>query len=301
MAAINPPTSVLRMPPHGEPNLRERFVAFSNDPRTRVIKPKQTGITCFINALYWIIPRIGEHPDCQGLKGRNLEVLTEKLRQDLVGNPGYAASCGSYEQFLKSLGIDFVEEYEKIPSVYFWHQLPDFKQYAFLQTLTHKHLIELNQLSKSAWNPHQSIQSLIKELKSKGPLFVSGRFGSCYYKADPSPKPSVAIEGIIPFGWSSDQAMPLQRNLRVNECHCILLCGAQVTADGKEFVYYKDPNFDSVPLHLRQPDTTYYDLFVMRYDKLKKEVITSFNIYSFQHWIDQSYAIYSKELAHGSS
>lgn len=284
------------MPPHGQPNLNERFVSFPNDPRTRIIKPAQAGPTCFIDALYWMIPRIGEHPASQGMKGRAIEILTERLKRDLTNDLSIDLRCRIFEQFLDKVGLDYKSRFvDFIP----WEKLSDEKKLPFLNIQTQKFVAQDNGLKLSKWKPSQPFQSLIDELRNNGPLYVGGWLGSTYYNVLPSPKPTASIDGIIPFGWTSKDAIPLKQMNTTG--HKIVICGAQLTADGREFVYFKDPNYPSVPLHLRNPGVTYYDLFVMRYDTLKKGVSTTNGITPLAPVLfkqdNDTYAWYSEELA----
>lgn len=101
MAALNP-IYILKMPPHGKPNRKEKFVSFPDDPRSRMIKPAQKGSTCGIYALHWMVPRVGQHPASQHLKEREVEKITSKFRRAIhiiAGNPELEIKY--YHEFLK--------------------------------------------------------------------------------------------------------------------------------------------------------------------------------------------------------
>lgn len=275
MAAVNNSNnSVYCALPLGRPNPSEKFVSFPNDPRSRVIKPAQDGPTCFINALYWMIPRIGKHPDCQHLKERGIEKIVSSFRKERDQNEKSSSEikCRVAIAFFDKLGLDDIK---KRINYINW---ADETSYGWMRKATalnraaNKQIASLYGLKFSSWRPSEPISKLIEELKAKGPLLANGYFGNDFYKGDgPDLKESVAINGVVPWGWSPAQALPL---IEARTGHAVVICGAQIMEDGREFVYFKDPNFTSVPLHLRQP-RFYFELFVISYQKFKTHILLS--------------------------
>ncbi len=87
-------------------------------------------------------------------------------------------------------------------------------------------------LQKSSWTPLQKVDSLIKELQIKGPLYVGGNLGRPTYVDEPF-KMRQKISGRDIYAWRPGGS----RNPELG--HAVLLIGAKKVQD-KAFVYFID-------------------------------------------------------------
>jgi len=121
---------------------------------------------------------------------------------------------------------------------------------------------EVHGLSQSSWAPDQSIEQLISELKTRGPLVVGGNIGEAAYEEIALPECVELINGIPVYSWKGAEKP------RYHEGHAVTLIGAKKHR-GAEDVYYLDPIDESKPME------TYRRAYKVSYEFLRRNIIGS--------------------------
>lgn len=116
-------------------------------------------------------------------------------------------------------------------------------------------------LRLSTWSPHQNIDALIRELEAHGPVAIGGHFGERYY-VFPSRKIGRQIEGREVYGWRPGTP---RRDENVAN-HMVVVVGAE-KIEGKQLVYFLDPNFPSDP---EAPENQ--RIFAISYANLRRHI-----------------------------
>lgn len=88
----------------------------------------------------------------------------------------------------------------------------------------------------STWFPTHSITNLIHELQTNGPLLVSGFFGRCFYKNNPTLR-TEKIEKRPIYKWKEKR----RDYVPCEDTHTVVLVGAKKEEE-QSFVYYLDPH-----------------------------------------------------------
>lgn len=110
-----------------------------------------------------------------------------------------------------------------------------------------KHYCEKYRFKDSSWNPKQDITNLIKELKTHGPLLISGSFGQDFYS-----KPSRLLDHKLGeekkpvWGWDTEpniftSSFSNPKSIG-KEANKVLLIGAQKSKNSTGHVYFVSSN-----------------------------------------------------------
>lgn len=154
----------------------------------------------------------------------------------------------------------------------------------------------------SSWQPDQPFSHFLKELKSHGPLMVSGRFGTSYYEEKPTRRK--IIEGRDVYGWAAGS----KRKQQYRTLHAIVIVGAEKIGE-RQYVYFLDPANPSKP-----EDVKSQKVYVMTYERFCTSIATLSGLIppdidaNAKSWLDflekesqriKSFAIYLKPLSKG--
>lgn len=110
---------------------------------------------------------------------------------------------------------------------------------------------------RSPWHPNDSITNLIQQLKNNGPHLVTGDLGKTYYETDPTLRGEILGRPV--FGWAPNAA-----RIEGLMHHCVVIIGAQITTNGKELIFFLDPEDGSSP-----HDITTQKVYVTSYQRFK--------------------------------
>lgn len=167
--------------------------------------------------------------------------------------------------FLRELEISvldlFTEEisnkngYAKIE----WKTLDLITKSGFLDFFTRHTCATAYGLKKSSWKPLDGCESLIKELKEHGPLFVGGSIGRPAYIDEPF-KMSQQLSGRDIYAWKPGA----KRHKNIG--HAVLLIGARKIQD-KAHVYFIDPTDPSDP-----KDKSKQKIYMISYGNLTSNI-----------------------------
>lgn len=122
-----------------------------------------------------------------------------------------------------------------------WEKLDAVKRGAFLDFFVRDVSAKAYGLQKSFWSPLKGIESLIDELKKKGPLFIGGLLGKPFYIDEPFKMSQKLGERDI-YAWRPGA----KRHPVMIVGHSVLLVGAKKIQD-KAFVYFIDSRDASDP------------------------------------------------------
>lgn len=147
-----------------------------------------------------------------------------------------------------------------------WKDLSKEKKSAFREKCCTHYIIKSLGLKKSDWTPFKTIDTLISELKSKGPMVVGGSFGAHYYSNPVTKKGRIGKYPI--YGWE-----PGSRKKENLTKHAIVLVGAEKNHD-QQIVYYIDVNDTSMV-----DSTQLRKIYAISYKTLKNNVGNLFSIH----------------------
>ncbi len=144
-----------------------------------------------------------------------------------------------------------------------WNQLTLDEHYLLTDRYVTYAIAKLYELKIASWTPFQPIEALIKDLKEKGPLVVSGTFHPAVYTMPYYPYGKVNGHDIL--AWPENTK---DKNSSVH--HGVTIIGAEKT---KELVYYVDPNDPSDPAAPEKKP-----IYAIPYKELKEGIIGLTNI-----------------------
>jgi hypothetical protein len=122
-----------------------------------------------------------------------------------------------------------------------WEELDIIEKAAILDFFARDVSAKEYSLKKISWTPLKGIESLIDELKKKGPLFIGGAFGKTAYVDEPF-KMNKKLVGRDIYAWKPGA----ERHPIAFLGHSVLLIGAKKIEDSA-FVYFIDPIDQSDP------------------------------------------------------
>jgi len=157
-----------------------------------------------------------------------------------------------YQKFLAECDVDAEEmnnEFLLVTSLSNQRQFADFnptQKMNFLSWCTFRTCYQKYQFEESTWNPSSNIEALVSELRTHGPLLVSGSFGQAFYST-PAFKLRNLVGGRSIWAWTPQivdvyfKARPLGK-----ETHYVVIVGAEA-AENRSYVYFVDPIDGSSP------------------------------------------------------
>jgi hypothetical protein len=166
-------------------------------------------------------------------KSKDLDVIFHK-----EGNPISLLDLSYFENLLTERCKDLDAECKSLPSFAKQLMLEKFREAVMLQRLG---------FYPSCWQPHHTIDQLIKTLNTEGPLHVSGHFGASFYTQKATQKTTKFGHSV--HGWEATDRKPKEVSTTKDNLHAVLIIGAEKLKKvaGKGMVYYIDPNVGSDP------------------------------------------------------
>ncbi len=145
-----------------------------------------------------------------------------------------------------------------------WNYLSLFEHYLFRDRYITYAIAKLYELKISSWTPFQTINDLIKELKEKGPLVISGTFHVSAYTAPYSQYRKKVSQHTI-LAWPPGTKI---ENSFIH--HVVTLIGAK---KDQKLVYYVDPNDPSDPAAPQKKP-----IYAIPYQELQEGIVNLTNI-----------------------
>lgn len=206
-----------------------------------------------------------------------------------------AEYCRIHDQFLKAMGFDPEVMYENKRKKELLTDFYDKKGISFNQTresmldllfnkmcpswkslsVTDKYsefvdfrdsvLLQASGFKETQWNPKQSIEVLIDNLKIHGPLLMSGAVGKIFYEKPPEKVNKVAGRNI--YGWKKGDLKKTLHSFGHRISHVVVVIGAEKGGPREGFIYFVDPNDGSEP---RNPEMQ--RIYVTSYQNFKEKV-----------------------------
>lgn len=146
-----------------------------------------------------------------------------------------------------------------------WENIPKSRQQIYRERYCLYLMTENLGLKKSNWTPFESIETLIAELKSTGPLVVGGYFGNSCYKTKCEQRGNIGKYPI--YGWEPRSRIEKTDSLG----HSIIIVGAEKKAR-QTFVYYIDPSNRNMADGDESGQPTLRKIYAISYDSLIKNI-----------------------------
>jgi hypothetical protein len=152
-----------------------------------------------------------------------------------------------------------------------WKSVPVSLQNQMLATFRNDVIAQRLGFYPSCWQPHHTIDQLIKALNTEGSLYIVGFFGENFYTQKATPKTTKYSRSV--YGWeandrkTTERLNPQQDGIATG--HAVLIIGAEKleAAPGEGMVYYADPNVGSNP---KKPEAQ--NFFRIPYQELANHV-----------------------------
>jgi hypothetical protein len=264
--------------PPGKPDSKSPKGPLGVEDRPRVFQKANPSWTCCYYAFNMLRERYGKSCD-EGpfLEQRKIEKICSTWRRDIIDfmtenkhlqTPDKFDECiekmaAIHRKFFSSVGLDVDVLGQLIAVCHYLHfslrgypyPITTFEPVRYYLIISCQLLANLLEFTPCFWRPSQDFDLLVRCLKIGGPMVIAATLGPSYYSTPPTHVFAQIAKHQI-YGWAHAPDVSWGKS-----GHVLVLVGAGLI-EGKECVFYLDPNDASLPDKPRKVYSVDYSVFI---------------------------------------